>query len=111
MKSRALRRRVWFRELTKMERSVMELTIRYVQRIRSERLALVIGRISCKILKAFRSKFLERVKTVGINLVERISEIAVSWGYAEALCWKHDPGFIRFLGITTINNSSGWYRG
>ena len=98
LKVRALRRRSWY-SLSRLERSVVELTIRYVDRIRSARLSLVISRIVCKILKALRSPFLQRAEQVGYDLAERFSRIAVGWGYAKASEWKQDQGFIRYLGI------------
>ena len=104
----ALRRRVWFSALKKRERSMVELTARCVDRVRSARLALVIGRIVCKVLKAFRSRFLERVEAVGYDLAAKICRIAVSWGYEAAATWRQDIYFVRFLGVNAINNSSGW---
>ena len=104
LRLKALRRHIWFGTLSNIERGMVELTIRCVDRIRSTRLALVISRIVCKILKAFRSKFLERVERVGCNLAERISRIAVSWGCVEASGWKRDPVFIRYLGVNAVNN-------
>lgn len=108
VRKRALRRRVWFGVLSKIDRGVVELTIRYVDRVCSSRLALVIGRIVCKILNACRSHFLERVSMVGYDLVEKISKIAVGWGYAEASAWRQDLGFVKYLGVNIVNNSNGW---
>ena len=73
LKRRALRRRVWFSVLSRLERNIVELTISCVNRVKSSRLALVIGRIVCRLLKALRSRFLERVETVGYGLADRIS--------------------------------------
>lgn len=110
MRRRALRRRVWFGVLTGVERGIVDLTIRCVDRVRSGRLALVIGRIICKVLKALRSGFLERVERVGYAPAERISGIAVGWGYVEASAWRRDRVFVRCLGINTVNNITGWDR-
>ena len=107
LKVRALRRRSWY-SLSRLERSVVDLTIRYVDRIESERLSLVISRIVCKILKAMRSPFLQRAEQMGYGLAERFSRIAVSWGYAEASNWRRDLGFVRYLGANAVSNNSGW---
>ena len=104
----ALRRRVWFGVLSRMERGVVELTIRCVDKVRSARLALVIGRIVCKILDASRSRFLMRVDGVGYDLAERISKIAVGWGYVGASGLRQDLGFVRYLGVNAVSNNSGW---
>lgn len=99
----ALKRRVWFRVLFKVERSVVNLTVRYLNQIRSFRLSLVIGRVVCKLLEAFKGRFVRRVERVGSDIAEKISKIAVGWGYVRASSWKHDSSFIRFLGINGIN--------
>ena len=104
----ALRRRVWFRILSRVERGVVDLTLRYVDQIRSLRLSLAISRVACKILGAFKSKFLNRVEAFGCDLAEKISKIAVAWGYVEASSWRRDSAFIRFLGVNVVNNRMGW---
>ncbi len=108
MRRMALRRRVWFGVLSRVERGVVDLTIKCVDRVRSGRLALAISRIVCKILNAFKSRFLMRVDRVGYDLAERISKIAVGWGYVGASSWRRDLGFIRYLGVNAVGNSSGW---
>ncbi len=104
----ALRRRVWFHVLSKVERSVVNLTVRYVDQIRSLKLSLAIGRVVCKLLEAFKGRFLRRVERVGSEFALKISRIAVGWGYVEASSWKHDSSFIRFLGVNAVNNNLGW---
>jgi len=101
----ALRRRVWFHVLSKVERSVVNLTVRYVDQIRSLKLSLAIGRVVCKLFEAFKGRFLRRVECVGCGLAEKISKIAVGWGYVEASSWTHDSSFIRFLGINAVNDN------
>lgn len=44
------------------------------------------------------------VEEVGYGIVNRIRSIAVKWGCEEALGWKHDINFIRFIGINAINS-------
>lgn len=107
MRRKALRRRVWFGALSKMDRSVVELTISCVDRVRSTRLALALGRIVCKVLNAFKSRFMERVETIGHELVEKISRITVGWGYVQASAWKQDTSFIKYLGVKAAN-TGGW---
>ncbi len=84
----------------------MDLTIRCVDKVKSAKLALAISRIACKILSVLKSSFLEKVNRVGCSLAERISEIAVSWGCREAVSWKHELGFINYLGATALNGGS-----
>lgn len=108
IKRRALRKNVWYKDLMPLERSVVELTIRYVDQIKSPRLILVISRIVCKLLKACQNRFLTRVEAVGYGLADKMCRIAVAWGSVEASRWRHDVGFIRYLGVTALNTPSGW---
>ncbi len=45
LKTRALRRRVWFSALDRLERGLVDLTIRWVDTVRTGRLAWVLVRI------------------------------------------------------------------
>ncbi len=108
LKRKAVRKHVWYRVLPKIERSIIDLTIRCVDIIQSSKLALIISRIVCKLLKTLKSKFLMRITQTGYNLAGKISRIAVSWGYEEASAWNLDKNFARYLGITNANNTSGW---
>ena len=45
LKVRAIRRGLWYPVLSRLERSIVELTISTIDKIKSSRLALVIGRI------------------------------------------------------------------
>jgi hypothetical protein len=108
LKRKAVRKHVWYRILPKIERSIVDLTIRCVDRIRSSKLALIISRIVCKLLKMLKSKVLMQITQTGYNLADKISRIAVNWGYEKASAWKLDKNFARYLGVTNLNNVSGW---
>ena len=103
----ALRRRVWYRALSCLERGVVELTIHCVDRVRSGSLALALSRIVCKLFTAFRSRFLARADLLGNGLVEKISKLAISWGYFTAIEWTHDSAFIRYLGLNAVMRGQG----
>jgi len=108
LKRKAVRKHVWYRVLLKIERSIVDLTIRCVDIIQSSKLALIISRIVCKLLKKLKSKVLMQITQTGYNLAGKISRIAVSWGYIEASAWNLDKNFARYLGVTNVNNISGW---
>ncbi|MFH0896934.1 MAG: hypothetical protein V1850_02650 [Candidatus Bathyarchaeota archaeon] len=105
LKKRAIRRRVWYSSLTWTERGIVDLTVRCLDQVRNARLALIIGRIMCKVLKAFRSGFLAGAERVGYDLAVKISDLAQKWGCIAASEWKRDLGFIRYLGVNRVNNS------
>jgi len=102
LKRKALRRGVWFRALSRIDRATIDLTIRCVERIRSATLARVIVGIVEKIEDAMEGS-LTRAEAVGRELAERVVELALSWGNTEASNWKHDLRFIRYLGAMSLS--------
>jgi len=115
IKAKALRRRVWFTALSRVERCIVDLTIRCVEEVRSPVLAKTILNVINKILKTLESGFLEKLNRVGSAIVEKIFRIALGWGNRNASSWKQDSSFIRFLGLNAVNSGglgiNGGYAG
>lgn len=95
-----MRRRVWFRALKPVERRIVELTIRCVERVKSRKLINVLTRIIAKLSEALKSNFLENVWRIGVPLARKVSTWAVAWGNSNAFKWADDPNFARYLTIT-----------
>ena len=95
----ALRRGVWFRALDRVERGVLDLTVRYVENIRSTTLAKLVTAILDKLKLAMENVVDRLVRVVGVPLAQKISSIAVSWGNSSASLWAEDFGFARYLAI------------
>ena len=96
-KKLALRHRVWFRLLNRVERGIIDLTVRYVECIKSVVLAKVVTAIMEKLQSAMESVVDRLVRTVGLPLAQKISDIAVSWGNRLASMWANNLAFARFL--------------
>lgn len=101
---KAVRQRVWFKALSRVERAILDLTIRCVERVRSRILAKIISNILAKILKTLKPSFLEAAMRIGREIADEVCGIAEKWGNVSASRWKHDLGFVRFLGVTAINH-------
>jgi hypothetical protein len=97
LKTRALRKRVWFRVLDRVERGLLDLTIRWVDNVRSGRLTETLMRILVKLARAMEQG-MARVLVVGRELALRASVLAVRWGNVEAYSWRFDREF--WIGIT-----------
>jgi len=95
-KTRALRKRVWFRVLDRIERGLLDLTIRWVDNVRSARLTETLLRILVKLARAMEQG-MARVLVIGRELALRASVLAVRWGNVDAYSWRLDRGF--WLGI------------
>ncbi|MDH5462163.1 MAG: hypothetical protein OEZ29_04140 [Candidatus Bathyarchaeota archaeon] len=102
-RTRAVRQRIWFKALSKVERGIVDLTIRCIERVRSRILNRIVSNIIAKILKNLKPSFLETVTKVGREIAHEICEIALKWGNLRASSWRHDSDFIQFLGVTAIN--------
>ncbi len=102
-KKSALRRGVWFRSLNRIERGIIDLTVRYVESIKSTKLAKVVTAIIEKLQMTMESTADKLVRTVGLPLARKISEIAVNWGNRSASTWAEDRSFARFLVVNYGN--------
>jgi len=101
---KAVRQKVWFKALSRVERNILDLTIRCVERVRSRVLAKIVSDIVAKILETLGPSFLEAAMRIGREIADEVCGIAEKWGNVSASRWKHDLGFVRFLGVTAINH-------
>jgi hypothetical protein len=105
IKKCALRRGIWFRALSRVERGVLDLTTRYVDCIRSTQLAKVVTAILEKLKLATESVVDRLVRTVGFSLAQKISVVAVGLGNRSAILWAVDGEFARYLAVAHLNSS------
>ncbi|MCW4010556.1 MAG: hypothetical protein NWF05_08050, partial [Candidatus Bathyarchaeota archaeon] len=76
-KKSALRHGIWFSALNRVERGVVDLTVRYVDSIKSTKLATVLTAIMQKLTVAAESIVDKMAKSVGFVQARKISEIAL----------------------------------
>ena len=101
-KKHALRRGVWFKALTRIERGIIDLTVKYVDNIKSAKLAKVLTAIIEKLQATTENTLDKLVRTIGLALTQKISKIAVNWGNCLASMWANDPHFARFLAVNFV---------
>jgi len=97
LKTRGLRRRLWYCTLSRMERGLVDLTIRWVDKVRSGRLTETLVRILAKLAMALEAG-LGRVLTRGRISAVRASELAVGWGNSAAFSWRFETAYANALG-------------
>jgi len=107
IKSRALRNRTWYKTLSRMERAIIDLTIKCVEKIRSPVLAQAVSMIISKLLRTLKEEFMTEAEKAGREIVQKLSVIAQSWGNKTCFLWKRDKGFIKFLGVNALNTKFG----
>ena len=103
----ALRRHVWFRALSLVERGIVDLTVQCVDIIKSGKLAKLLTAIMGKLKSAMESTVERLVRTIGFPLAEKISCVAVNWGNVSAESWASDASFAAFLVRMHISNGFG----
>lgn len=106
LKTRSLRRRVWYRVLDRIERGLVDLTIRWVDNVRNKTMAEVLLRILGKLARAMLQG-MARVLAFGRELALRASELAVGWGNTSAQGWRFDRSFWIGIGRTNATLRSG----
>jgi len=92
LRTRSLRKRVWYRALDRIERGLVDLTIRWVDNVRNSTMARVLLRILGKLVQALEHG-MAQVLTVGRELALKASELAVRWGNTQAYTWRSDRVF------------------
>src|SRR5713101_3051794 len=92
LKTRGLRRRVWWWALDRMERGFVDLTIRWVDKVRSGRMTETLMRILAKLAQALETG-MRQVLGRGRVLAARASELAVEWGNGSAFYWRFETAF------------------
>ena len=100
----ALRYGHWFRTLNRVERGIIDLTVRYVDNVKSAKLAKVLTAIMDKLHFAMESTLDKMVRTIGLPLARKISDLAVSWGNRIASKWAEDRTFAKFLVLCSAKN-------
>lgn len=106
LRGRSLRKRIWFTSLTSIERSLVDLTIRVVDEVRSSRLANILGGIVQRLEKDLENTFMRRALQAGTVLAEKFARLAYSWGYVGAISWIKERGYILYLGISHMKSLS-----
>ena len=104
VKTRAMRQKVWFKTLSRVERAIIDLTIECVEKVRSKILAGTVLTIVSKVLEFLEESFMTRAERVGRKIAERLCVICEKWGNDVYSTWKCDECFINFLGVNALNS-------
>lgn len=99
----ALRRGVWFKWLSSLERAEVDLTIRVVAKVQSMLLRNVLTSILQKLSTVAESEISRLKRSFGVPLARKLSLVARSWGYKSAENWPKDEGFVQFLTVCYVN--------
>ena len=108
MKKRALRKGVWYRTLDRVERGIVSLTARIVDRVESKLLGVELVKILAKLVKAMRSEFVRCMSDFGFGRARELSKQAVKWGCKVAIGWASEMNFVKYLAMMSLNELNGF---
>jgi len=105
LKRKALRKGIWFKTLDNLERNIINLTAKLVDRVESAVLGVIIVKILYKLLEPLKSSFMRRIG-LGMKKASEIVAQSQAWGNEKAESWAKDDSFIRYLTLLEMNTTS-----
>lgn len=103
LKLKAMRAGVWFRALPRIDRVLVDLTIKIADTIRSPNLAQRILAVAGKLEGILESKFARFVREFGLPITQKLSVFAKTWGHSTAGKWANDKDFARYWAVMKLN--------
>ena len=103
LKLKAVRAGVWFKALPRIDRVLVDLTIRVARSVRSVALAERLLSVARKLEGLLESRVSRAIREVGFSLASKLGSYAQSWGYKDAGSWGSDSGFARYLAVMKLN--------
>ncbi len=103
IKTQAMRAKILFKALSRMDRAILNLTIKCVDQVRSPILQNALSSIVSKIKEALENRFIIKAEKIGREKAEKLGNTAQKWGNKKASNWKKDKTFIIYLGVDSLN--------
>ena len=103
LKLKAMRAGVWYRALPRIDRVLVDLTIKVASTIRSPHLARSILSVAGKLESLLESKLQRAIREIGLPIAHKLSIFAQKWGNVAAEKWASDEGFARYWAAIKLN--------
>ena len=107
LRLRAVRSGAWFGALSRIDRVLIDLTIKVAVKLRSAFLARSILSVTRKLESLLESELQRAIREFGFATVYKLSGVALKWGYKAAGSWPDDVGFARFWAVMKLNGHPG----
>jgi hypothetical protein len=106
LRLKAIRAGVWFKALHRIDRVLVNLTIKVARcNVRSTTLAKNIRMVMEKLEGLLEGRLSKVVRKIGKPLAQKLSAMAQKWGNHSAKDWLSDISFARFLAVLSINKT------
>jgi hypothetical protein len=96
---------LWFKALRRIDRVLVDVTVRVGKSVHSAALAMALYSVMEKLESVFENRVWNITLKIGFPLARRISLIAQNWGNDYARKWASDESFAKFLAIMHINGA------
>ena len=106
LKIKAIRAGAWFKVLRRIDRVLLDLTIRVVDNIRSAKLAKSIDLLTRKLEDAIENNFSNHLRRIGFVLAQKTSSAAQKLGNQSSKSWASDSSFAVFLVVMYLNDAA-----
>jgi hypothetical protein len=103
LKLKAIRAGVWYKALPRLDRVLVDLTIKVTDSIRSSFLAKSLFAVVDKLEGLLESRFVHLARTVGKVLAQKASLLAQGWGNLAAKRWSTDSSFALYWAVMQAN--------
>jgi hypothetical protein len=104
LKYKAIRSGLWFKALRRIDRVLVNVTVKIAKSIHSATLARALFSIMEKLESAFKSGVWNVVHRIGFPLAQKLGVLAQKWGNHYARNWAFDESFAKFLAIMHMNS-------
>jgi hypothetical protein len=104
LRLKAMRAGVWFRALPRIDRVLIDLTIKVASNIRSFTLARNLLAVIRKLEGLLEGSLSRALREVGFPLAQKLSLTAQKWGNTSARNWVSGSSFAFFLAVLHIND-------
>jgi hypothetical protein len=103
LKKKAIRAGAWFKVLARIDRVLIDLTVKVAQIVRSPSLVKRILSVTTKLEGLLESKLVRATGMIGFKLSCTLSLLAQKWGNSAAGAWAGDAAFSRYLAVMELN--------
>ena len=103
LKQKAMRAGVWFKSLPRIDRVLVDLTIKVADSIRSPHLAKCILAITGKLENLLENRLSRAIREIGLPIAQKLSLFAHKWGNINAKEWAKDLSFACYWAAMKLN--------
>ncbi len=108
LRAKAVRQKVLYRALDSLERGILYLSSRIVDRVSNVTLSEQLAEIVTKLVEALKSRYQRHRESYGIDRLVEVVMQAVKLGYRDSVRWIGDHDFIDYLTVLDLNQPMGY---